>query len=189
MRRLVQMWGSKPGSILEAVALVSITLLLIGFYLYSAGSVTKLWLTVCTTLALVGVVGSLVASYYQVAVNKERDEDTEYRINYQLIETLKIKEALPDVIFGLERLIRWKNEHVFKGQTEFLKELEKVFGSARLKEVEATLLKYARAPISHDSEVRTTGNGGPPRTLPKEPTVDQATDNGAQAPATLTAHG
>jgi hypothetical protein len=189
MRRLIQVWGSKPGSIFEAVALVAITLLLVGFYLYSAGSVTRVWLIVCTTLAIVGVVGSLMASYYQVAETQRREEHTEYRINYQLIETLKTKEALPDVIFGLEGLIRWKTEHVFKGQAEFLEELEQVFGSERLKEVEATLLKYARAPISHDSDIQSTGNGGPPLTPPKELPVAKGTDNGAQAPATITAHG
>lgn len=188
MRRLVEKWGSKPGSIFESVALVSITLLLIGFYLYSSASVTVLWLLGWGVLAVICLILSLAASYAQVALNKDKEEQTEYRISYQLIETLKTKEMLPDVIFGLERLIQWHGKDSFKGQTEFLQELEKVFGSERLKEVETTLLKYARVPRTSESSAKSSDSAAP---LPASPsgTVSQSADNGAHAPATLTFHG
>ena len=194
MQRLVKKWGSKPGSIFEAIALVSITLLLIGFYLYSSDSVTALWLVGWGALAAISIVGSIVASYYQVQENNNRDETTEYRISYQLIETLKTKEALPDVTFGLQRLILFQGERTFDGQTSFLKELEKTFGSVRLKEVEATLLKYARGPRSTKSLKTTVAeaagglpsdNGGPAAT----DSVVKPTDNGSPKPAATLSAG
>lgn len=191
MRRLVQTWGSKPGSVFEAVALVSVTLLLIGFYLYSSGSVTVLWLVGWGALAAICLVASIVASYYQVEEDTKRDERTEYRISYQLIETLKTKEALPDVTFGLERLILFQGERTFDGQTAFLQELEKTFGSVRLKEVETTLLKYARGPrttkplkqtVDKETGPQPKDDGGIAPT--KEPLVQTADNNGAKKAAT-----
>lgn len=154
---------SKRGSLFEALSLVSITLLLIGSYLYASGSIAAVWLTVFGILVLVGMVGSIGASYHNIDETRRIAATTKFRISRQLIETLIAKQIPTDVIFGLKKMIR-NGDVMVEGETLFTNQLESCFGKERSSEVQGIIMKYARVP---DDEfalliVQPEPNGGPP---------------------------
>jgi hypothetical protein len=137
--------AAKAGSVFEAVTLISITMMLIGLYLYSSGSRSGAWVVVFAILTVIGIAGSIVASYRVVGEGQSVDENTEFRINAQLVQTLKTKQMFEDVVFGLENVIK-NGDVCIKGKRDFLRVLEATFGTERAREVDVMILKYAAVP-------------------------------------------
>lgn len=135
--------NSKLSSIFEAISLVSITLLLIGFYLYASGSIASEWLYLFGFLVEVGIFGSIAASYREIKRITSKAEATKFRVSRQLVETLIAKQAPSDVIFGLKKMIN-EGDQPIQGEIKFLKQLEVVLGIERTSEVQPMILKYAR---------------------------------------------
>ena len=184
MQWLIQKCLSKLDTIFEWLALLIIIVLLIQWYLLASGSVGWGWLLLVGFVAVVCVVGSFIAVYK----NTKKYKHTEYRITYQLIATLKAKETIPDVIYGLERFLLSNNELTRYSRSDFSRVLKNIFGPNRAQEVEPILMTYAEAPPTPESTEKKTDNGGQPPPLSKE-AVAKTADNGAQAPATQTAQG
>jgi hypothetical protein len=133
---------SKLSSIFEAISLVSITLLLIGFYLIASGSISWLWLRIFGFLVVVGIVGSVAASYRDIKNASSIVETTKVRVTRQLVETLIAKQVPSDVIFGLKNMIKNGDQPV-QSEHEFLKQLDATLGIERSREVQPIILKYA----------------------------------------------
>jgi hypothetical protein len=131
------------GSVCEAVVLVSITLIMIGLYLYASGSVTVIWLVLCGIVMGVGIAGSVAASYLQIREAREIAENTTYRITPQVVATLVANKVFSDVIFALENTLQGGDVTIV-GKSQFLRWLEETFGTERSKEVNTMILRYAR---------------------------------------------
>lgn len=166
-RWLMQWFVSKLGTVFEAFALLCIAVMLIQLYLISSNFVGWGWFVTVAVIAVFFFLLSLLASYYSFTEDKEKDEHKQYRINHQLIETLKTKEAMPDIVYGLEKLLRRKGPLPRYTETEFSDVLKNVFGPKRAGEVESILLMYAEAPPK------------PPDEMPKvnTETVGQSSDS------------
>lgn len=137
--------NSKLVSLFEALTLVSMTLLLIGLYLYASGSIGPGWLTLFTLLVQIGILGNIAASYHQINETRRIAGARRFRVTRQLVETLLAKQAPPDVIFGLSKMIK-QGDVVVEGETPFIKRLDEVFGKERSSEVQELILRYARLP-------------------------------------------
>ena len=160
---------SKLSSIFEAISLVNITLLLIGFYLTASGSISSWWLVLFGFLVVVGIVGSVAASYRNIENASRIVESTKVRVTRQLLETLIAKKMPSDVIFGLNNMIK-DGDRPIQNEIEFLKQLEVTLGIERSREVKAVILKYARVA---EGEPKSKIPTPPPEPPPPAPSVEQ----------------
>lgn len=163
--------NSKLSSICEAMSLVSITLLLIGIYLSTSSSIEGAWLVLFGFLVVIGIAGSIAASYRQIKTTSRTAETRNFRVTRQLVETLIAKQLPSDVIFGLKKMIK-DGDQPFQGETTFLKQLEATLGIERTSEVQAMILKYARVPEG-ESTAEITPPPPPAETTPP-PLPDKA---------------
>lgn len=133
------------GSFYEATVLTGATLLLIAVYLGNSGSITQTsaLLFLCGLLILVGAVGSVWTSYHQIEETLSSARRSTFRINAQLTKTLAAEGVRPDVIFGLNKLIK-DGDVTITGETEFLDLLENTIGLERTREMKPVILKYSR---------------------------------------------
>ena len=168
--------NSKTASFFEAVSLVSITLLLIGFYLYASGSIRGSWLGLFGILMVVGIVGGIAASYHQIDKSRRIAGARKFRVTRQLVKTLIAKEVPPDVIFGLKEMIK-DGDLTSESEISFTKRLEACFGNERSSEVQGVIMKYARVPDDEllRAVVRPGSNGGTAPPAPQEKAVGAVT--------------
>lgn len=134
----------KFGLICEAVVLILATIELICIYLYFSGSAAGVifWMVFFGILLLLGLFGGVVASYRQIEGSREEAELAKFRINRQLVCTLKAEKVPIDVVVGLKTMIGDCQEEIF-GESKLLARLEEVLGEQRTSEVKAIIMKYA----------------------------------------------
>jgi hypothetical protein len=135
---------SRFGSVCEAITLISITLMLISLYLDSADVKNAGWWIFFAIVSVIGIVVCIAASYHQISETEQVEEHTEFRITFQLIETLKVKEMFADVIYGLEGLVKTKGDFTVTGKENFSRLLADTLGWERAKEVDGLIMKYAQ---------------------------------------------
>src|SRR5678816_4336137 len=133
---------SKFGSVCEAITLISITLMLISLYLDSSDAKSAWWWIVFAIVSVIGIVVCAAVSYHQISETETAEEHTEFRITFQLVETLRAKDMFPDVIYGLEGLVKSRGNFTVVGKVDLLYLLSETFGWERTKEVEGLILRY-----------------------------------------------
>jgi len=135
--------NSKVGSLFEGLTLLSITLMLIGIYLYASGSIAAFWIVLFGMLVGIGIAGSIVASYYQIDKTEAMAETRKFRVSRQLLETLRAKNLPYDVLFGLKDMIK-DGDVTVQRETAFVERLDAAFGKERSREISAVIMRYAQ---------------------------------------------
>lgn len=137
----------------DLAVVICAALLVLFFYLYFSGTFT--WFPVIILLLIVilaSLVVGVIASYRSLG---KSDSDAQFRVDRQLVRTLRALNAPSDVILGLRAMLRPYNANVriiVKGETNFLKLLQARFGNERAKEISPQLFRYAGKSDVEDSE-------------------------------------